>query len=125
VKLIIAGSRDIDDKHVCKLIDLALEDAPFEVTEVVSGAARGVDREGERWAEQRGIPVKRFPADWAVLGRSAGIQRNLEMARYGDALIAIWDGKSRGTAHMIDTMNRVGKYVKVIEVRSATPHTTP
>ena len=24
------------------------------------------------------------------------------MAEYGDALIAFWDGKSRGTKHMID-----------------------
>lgn len=31
------------------------------------------------------------------------------MAGYADALIAIWDGKSRGTAHMIETMKKLGK----------------
>ena len=27
---------------------------------------------------------------------------NKQMADYADALVAIWDGKSRGTKHMID-----------------------
>lgn len=56
---------------------------------------------GERWAKERGIPVRQFLPNWED-GRSAGIIRNLEMANYADALIAIWDGKSRGTRHMVE-----------------------
>lgn len=81
----------------------ALKRAPFEITEVVSGACKeGVDRLGEEWAGRKGIPVKRFPADWNQYGRRAGPLRNREMAKYADALIAIWDGESRGTRNMID-----------------------
>lgn len=80
----------------------ALKRAPFEITEIVSGTCEGVDQLGEEWAERHGIPVKRFPADWKKYGRRAGPLRNQTMASYADALIAIWDGKSKGTRSMID-----------------------
>lgn len=72
------------------------------VTEVVSGCCRGVDRAGEEWARQRGIPVKRFPANWKKFGVAAGPIRNAEMAEYAEALVAIPTGVSRGTRDMID-----------------------
>jgi len=99
MKTIIAGSRTITDMaHISEAVD----ESGFEITEVVSGCADGVDKLGEEWADWMGLPVKRFPADWKQYGKSAGYQRNEEMARYADALIAIWDGSSKGTAHMID-----------------------
>jgi hypothetical protein len=70
--------------------------------EVVSGCARGADQLGERWADERGYPVKRFPADWHKHGKRAGYLRNEEMAGYATHLVAFWDGRSRGTKHMID-----------------------
>lgn len=102
MKVIIAGSRGIDNIH---LIAKAVRDSGFKVTEVVSGTARGVDRLGERWATNNGVPIRRFPADWDTFGKSAGYQRNAEMAMYADALIAIWDGYSKGTGHMIQLAN--------------------
>lgn len=57
---------------------------------------------GEFWALHHDIPVKKFPADWGGLGKRAGYLRNEQMADYADALIAVWDGKSKGTKHMID-----------------------
>ena len=42
-----------------------------------------------------------FLADWDQFGKSAGYKRNIQMAEHADALIAIWDGKSKGTMHMI------------------------
>ncbi len=63
--------------------------------------ARGADRLGERYAKERGYPVRLFPADWEKFGKSAGYRRNAEMAKYADGLIAFWDGRSAGTGHMI------------------------
>jgi len=83
------------------------------VTEVVSGCARGADRLGERWAEQNGIPVKRFPADWDTHGKSAGHMRNREMGLYADALVALWDGQSPGTRGMIEFAKSRGLVVYV------------
>lgn len=65
-------------------------------------AAKGVDTLGEQWANINSVAVKRFPADWNKYGRGAGPVRNRQMSEYGDALIAIWDGKSRGTENMIE-----------------------
>lgn len=109
MKVIIAGSRGITSQSI---VEEAMEEAGFPVvTEVVSGTARGVDRLGEAWAEMRDIPVKRFPADWDRYGKSAGYRRNQDMAKYADALVAVWDGESKGTGHMIDIMRAAGKRV--------------
>lgn len=109
MKTIIAGSRTITD------IDEALNNFnDWTITEVVSGCARGVDKLGEVWATTNNIPIKRFPADWNNLGKSAGYVRNHQMADYAEALIAIWDGKSKGTKHMIDIANN--KKLKVVVI---------
>ena len=99
MKTIIAGSRNITDY---KLIEDAVRCSGFDVSEIVSGAARGVDQLGEEYAKKRNIPIKKMPADWDKFGKSAGYRRNAEMALYADALVAIWDGKRKGTKHMID-----------------------
>jgi len=99
MKTIIAGSRSCNDYEKVKL---AIEESQFTITEVVSGRARGVDFLGEQYAKKNNIPVKEFPANWNLHGKSAGYKRNIKMAEYADALIAIWDGESKGTKHMID-----------------------
>ena len=99
MKTIIAGSRGFTDYRV---IERCVEIAKLDITEVVSGTAKGVDQLGEYWASEHDIPVKEFPAKWDEFGKAAGYKRNVQMAEYADALIAIWDGGSRGTKHMID-----------------------
>jgi len=98
MKTIIAGSRNIEEYQ---LVLSAIEASGFEITEVVSGGARGVDSLGEKYGLEKNLPIKVFPADWEQHGRKAGIMRNKEMAAYADALIAIWDGNSPGTYNMI------------------------
>lgn len=99
MKVIIAGSRSIT---CLGIVPRVVKESGFDVTEVVCGMARGVDTLGKLWAEFNHIPVAEFPADWDYHGKKAGFVRNSEMADYADALIAIWDGQSKGTAHMID-----------------------
>ena len=109
MKTIIAGSRSITDPAT---VWEAIKQSGFTITEVVSGGARGPDSLGERWAKARSIPIKRFTPDWEI-GNHAGIIRNQQMAHYADALVAIWDGKSRGTKHMIDYAVSLGLKVWV------------
>jgi YspA, cpYpsA-related SLOG family len=104
MKTIIAGSRSITSYETLCAV---METCGVVVTEVVSGTARGVDTLGERWAEERGIPVVRFPADWSQ-GRGAGFTRNERMAEYADACVVLWDGSSRGSVHMAKTAKRLG-----------------
>jgi hypothetical protein len=81
---------------------------------IISGAARGADRLGEKYAKERGYKVIRVPADWNRYGKSAGYIRNKEMAESSDALVAFWDGKSKGTKNMIDLAKEYGLKVRVI-----------
>lgn len=103
MKVIVAGSRLITSYPA---VALAIHNSGFEITELVSGTARGVDTLGEQWAALSGVPVKRFPADWNGLGKQAGYVRNAQMAEYADALIAVWDGRSAGTRGMIRLAER-------------------
>jgi len=99
MRTIIAGSRD---NVTFKQVSDAMQAAPFKITTVISGTARGADRYGEEIARIYGIPVERYPADWDRYGKSAGYKRNEQMAEVAQALVAVWDGQSKGTKHMID-----------------------
>ena len=68
----------------------------------------------ENSTPRSGIPIRYFPADWQTLGKSAGYQRNTQMAQYADALVAFWDGRSKGTKHMIDTAQRFKLDIRVV-----------
>ena len=111
MKVIIAGSRGI--KHLAAVTQ-AIEESEFDVTEVVSGCASGVDQLGEQWAELHKVHCTFMPADWSR-GKHAGLLRNEKMADYADALIAVWDGQSKGTQHMINTAYEKGLAVFVFQ----------
>ena len=111
MKVIIAGGRDFDDYEKLRTYcDHILEDQTD--IEIVSGTAKGADQMGERYAKEKGYPVKRFPADWSK-GKSAGYIRNEEMAKYADALIAFWNGMSKGTEHMINLANKYNLKIRI------------
>jgi hypothetical protein len=91
---------------------------PFRnITTILSGGAPGPDLYGEAFAEINTLKLERYPADWEHKGKIAGAIRNKQMAENADALIAIWDGKSKGTKNMIDLALRNGLsiYVEVIK----------
>lgn len=100
MKVIIAGSRHL--KNARSLVAEVMAECPWRPTEIVEGGAEGIDNAALRWALKRGLPVKTFPAHWSLLGKAAGPIRirNAQMAEYADALVLIWDGKSRGSASM-------------------------
>lgn len=114
MKVIIAGGRNFNDyDFLCKKVDEILVWNYIDI-EIVSGTANGTDKLGERYALEWGFPVKQFPSNWDLHGKSAGYLRNSEMAKYSDLLIAFWDGKSKGTKHMIDLAKKGGLIVEII-----------
>ena len=110
MKVIIAGSRDIHDYEALKE---AIEESQYDISVVVSGGAKGADALGERYADEMNIPLHVYLADWKNKGRAAGPIRNVKMAENADALIALWDGKSKGTRHMIETAQKMKLFVYV------------
>lgn len=116
-RLIIAGTRTFNDYTMLRAycdMKLSRKIAEGEQIEIVSGACpSGADYLGEKYAAERGFSVRLFPADWQQYGRRAGAIRNRQMAQYGDALIAFWDGVSKGTKIMIDEAQTAGIVVCV------------
>jgi|SRR5579864_3963802 len=114
VKTIIAGSRNAQ-VTMKQLMD-AIQQSGFPITEVVSGNSGNVDKLGEQWAKAMKLPITQFNAAWQAYGSSAGPRRNRQMAAYADALIALWDGKSRGTLNMIKEATKHELSVYVINI---------
>ncbi len=136
MKLIIAGSRTVPmTDTMLAVIDWEVANAGYHggqhwrmpvgapvlpvtpiITEVVCGMAQGGDQLGIQWARAYQITLTPFYPDWRKYGNAAGPIRNRQMADYADALIALWDGESRGTANMIEEMKKLGKSVHVCAI---------
>lgn len=114
MKVIIAGSRSIKYGWMVSLAIKQARQQGIDPTEVVSGGAKGADTLGEQWAARHELPCRVMPAAWDNHGKSAGMIRNREMSEYADALIAVWDGNSHGTEHIIDLMHKANKPVFVL-----------
>ena len=118
MKVIIAGGRDFDNfkllERKCNQI-LKIRLLSKGGITIVSGDAWGADYLGAKYARKYDLNVKHFPADWKTNGKAAGPLRNEEMAEYADALIAFWDGKSRGTADMIQRAKDHGLKLRIIK----------
>ncbi len=131
LRIIIAGSREFNDfsmlrDNISNIISkyniiLNRHTDLIDKIKIISGTARGADQLGEQYAKIMGYDVIKFPAEWNKYGKSAGYRRNADMAKYAiqdnniGMLIAFWDGKSKGTKHMIDLAKRYGLEVHIIK----------
>ena len=127
-KTVIFGSRGINSLEI---IEKAIEQSGFEISEVVSGCCKNSpDEVGEQWAEKNGIKVKQFPAKWddikakgAVVktnnygkeyNAKAGFDRNTQMAEYGEQGIGIIQTEgSPGSEHMAEELKKLNKQVYI------------
>lgn len=118
MRIIIAGSRTIEDEHTVKaaLLKAIKEWQPRVITEIVTGGASGVDAIGKKIAEDYGVAHREFPADWDQHGKRAGYLRNVQMAEYADALMLVWDGSSRGSKMMLDIARDRGLRIQEVVV---------
>lgn len=122
MKLIIAGSRSLDDlgrPTGCEIIETCLQELNFTPTEIISGMCpAGPDGWAILYARRKELPLIEFEPDWDSYGRQAGPMRNLEMADYGDALLLLWDGESGGSRNMRRHMKSKNKptYEVVVEM---------
>lgn len=127
---IIAGSRIITNYEV---VLNAINASQFDISAVVSGRVPGVDLLGERYATELDLPIHYFVPQWDNIttpgadvrvnqyGKKynalAGFMRNDEMAKFAESLIAVWDGKSKGTQHMIKKMRSLNKPVFIWTIK--------
>ncbi len=110
MKLAIIGSRALSQITIDEYI-------PQGVTEIVSGGATGVDTLAREFANRKGLPFTEFLPRYNRYGRAAPIKRNEEIAKYADEALALWDGKSKGTAYTVDLFKKLGKPITVIAIK--------
>lgn len=111
MKVLICGSRNINNPA---LISRAVEQSGMNPIHIISGGARGVDTLARAYAKSKGMEFTEYLADWDKYGKRAGFLRNITMIGVSDAVIAIWDGESKGTKHSIDYATASGKPVFVL-----------
>lgn len=97
MRLAVVGSRTYQNlPHVRRYV---MAQPPGTI--IISGGARGVDREAELAAYLAGFEVQIIFPDWKGLGKDAGYLRNLDIVRQADQVVVFWDGFSRGTSHVL------------------------
>ena len=106
MKVAIVGSRNLTNVDISEFI-------PAGTREIVSGGAAEIDTLAEKWADKNRISKTVIRPEYSKYGRSAPLVRNKEIVQRADVVVAIWDGKSRGTKYTIEYARQAGKQVKV------------
>lgn len=108
MRLAIIGSRNISKFDLTPVI-------PPGVTTIVSGGAQGVDTIARQYAKVKGIRLVEFFPQYDRYGRAAPIIRNKQIIENADKVLAIWDGKSKGTSFTIDQARKKGIEVIIVK----------
>lgn len=107
MKVAVIGSRTLKITNLEKYL-------PAGITEIVSGGAMGVDRSAKEYALKNDMRMREFFPDYQTYGKVAPLKRNLQIINYSDMVIAFWNGKSRGTKHIIENCKKLNVPVRVV-----------
>ncbi len=113
MKVIVAGSRNFNDYEKLKKKLNSILKNQKDIT-IISGTANGADKLGERYASENHFKLEQYPAMWDLFGKKAGYMRNEEMVKLADAVVVFWDGKSKGTKHMIDISKKYNLKLRIV-----------
>jgi len=130
--LLIAGGRDYDNaNNIILFINSAMNAAKKNDQQliIVHGAAKGADSLAGQLAQEAGLMVVPFPAEWYPDNKydnAAGYKRNVNMADFlvekkdeGHRAEVLTFAGGKGTAHMRDIANKKGlKLVVAAEPRT-------
>ena len=106
MKIAIIGSRTITITDFSSYL-------PSEISEIVSGGARGIDQAARDYALSHHIKLTEFLPNYTRYGRAAPIRRNTEIIDYADEVLAFWNGSSKGTKNVIETCRKRNKKITV------------
>lgn len=106
MKIAIIGSRTLSLPSLSNLL-------PADVTEIVSGGARGIDRDAETYARTHGLKLTVFYPEYEKYGKSAPLRRNVDIVDYADMVYAFWDGQSKGTQFVINLCRAKKKPLRI------------
>ena len=110
MKVAIIGSRGIKKCDTSEV----LQHLPSGTRAIISGGAGGVDTWAEEFARTQGLKFVKVVPDYQKYGRKAPVVRNRKLVKQADLVLAVWDYKSRGTAHAIVCCIEEGVPVRVL-----------
>jgi len=125
VKVLVCGGRNFNNyellkKELDEILDKHFSGYMVNQTYVISGMTKGADSLAVDYANERGMKVLKFPADWGKYGSKAGPIRNQQMIDEGhpNLVVAFPSIHSRGTYDMI---RRAEKHnIKTIVIKEYT-----
>ena len=94
MKLLIVGSRSITEFDLSPYI-------PTETDVIISGGASGVDRLAEQYADAHRLSKYIIRPRYDLFGRAAPLKRSEQMVDMADAVLIIWNGRSKGTEYTL------------------------
>lgn len=106
MKVAIIGSRGLSVNNLDNYL-------PSDITEIISGGAKGVDSSAREYARKKGLKLVEFFPDYNKYGKSAPLKRNDLIANEADIVFAFWDGQSHGTKYVIDYCKNNNIKVKI------------
>lgn len=81
MKVAVIGSRNLTVTNLEQFL-------PKEITEIVSGGARGIDTCTKKFAKAHHIKLTEFLPQYEQYGRRAPLERNLQIIEYADLVFA-------------------------------------
>ncbi len=109
MRLLISGSRGITDFDLAPYI-------PSDTDTIICGGASGIDRLAEEYADTHHLSKMILHPQYRRFGRAAPLKRNEEMVEMADAVLIIWDGKSKGTRYTMELARKTGHEIQVVTV---------
>lgn len=114
IVIAVVGSRTFTDRHrLYVALDGLTQDYRKDNVLIISGGARGADSLAEDWANESGVEIQVFEAEWDLYGKRAGMIRNSKIIALADIVLAFWDGTSKGTLDSINKARSAGKRVLI------------
>ncbi len=106
VRVLVTGGRDYADKeYIFHVLDRWHAERGIEC--IIEGDASGADSIAGLWAQERGVPLQTYPAQWE-LGKKAGMLRNLQMLIEGKPNVVIAFSGGNGTDNMVEIAEKNG-----------------
>lgn len=110
--VLICGGRDYNEQQSMRE---ALMKHKEKIETIIAGGARGADTTAEKLADELGIPIRIFPAQWGAYGRAAGHIRNTAMLLDGKPTEVWAFPGGKGTNNMRNQAIKVGVPVRIFE----------
>lgn len=114
MKTALLASRQLTSPVHYQAVKNALNE--LGTTTLLHGAEGAGKQHGQTWVNETGNAEHGYPPNWKEHGKAAGPIRGKAMIADCDNVLALWDGRSRGTANELREARRQGKRVVLLLV---------